>query len=70
MKFIYILDYSTPSRLAIMIDGDIDGEELNKNIDQILEKYNLKESECAWLISNEPVNEETYRLSANQIKSL
>ena len=55
MQYIYVLDYSTPSRVTIKVDDDVDVEE---NIDDILSTNSLKASECYWLVSNKPIDDE------------
>lgn len=55
MQYIYILDYSTPSRVTIEVDDNIDVEE---KIDDILSVNHLKVSECSWLVSNKPLDDE------------
>lgn len=55
MQYIYVLDYSTPSRVTIKVENNIDVEE---NIDDILSANSLKASECSWLVSNKPLDDE------------
>lgn len=55
MQYIYILDYSTPSRVTIEVDDNIDVEE---KIDDILSVNNLKASECSWLVSDKSLDDE------------
>ena len=55
MQYIYVLDYSTPSRVTIKVEDNIDVEE---NIDDILSANSLKVSECSWLVSNKPLDDE------------
>ena len=55
MQYIYVLDYSTPSRVTIKVDDDVD---ISENIDDILRAKHLKESECAWMVSNKPLDDE------------
>ena len=55
MQYIYVLDYSTPSRVTIKVEDNIDVEE---NIDDILSANILKVSECSWLVSNKPLDDE------------
>ena len=55
MQYIYILDYSTPSRVTIKVEDNIDVEE---NIEDILSTNSLKASECSWLVSNKPLDDE------------
>lgn len=55
MQHIYVLDYSTPSRVTIKVEDNIDVEE---NIDNILNANSLKASECSWLVSNKPLDDE------------
>lgn len=55
MQYIYVLDYSTPSRITIKVSDDIDVEE---NIDAILNVNHLRVSECSWMISDTPIDEE------------
>lgn len=55
MQYIYILDYSTPSRVTIEVDDNIDVEE---KIDDILSVNHLKVSECSWLVSDKSLDDE------------
>ena len=55
MQYIYVLDYSTPSRVTIKVDDDVD---IYGKIDDILSVNHLKESECSWLVSNKPLDDE------------
>ena len=55
MKYIYVLDYFIPSRLTIKIADDVD---ISGKIDDILSVNHLKESECSWLVSNKPLDDE------------
>ena len=55
MQYIYILDYSTPSRVTIKVDDNIDVEE---KIDYILSVNNLKANECSWLVSDKSLDDE------------
>lgn len=55
MQYIYVLDYSTPSRITIKVSDDIDVEE---NIDAILNVNHLRVSECSWMISDTSIDEE------------
>lgn len=55
MQYIYVLDYSTPSRVTIEIDDNIDVEE---KIDDILSVNHLKASECSWLVSDKSLDDE------------
>lgn len=55
MQYIYVLDYSTPSRVTIKVSDDIDVEE---NIDAILNVNHLRVSECSWMISDTSIDEE------------
>ena len=55
MQYIYILDYSTPSRVTIKVANDVNVEE---KIDDILSVNHLKASECSWLVSNKPLDDE------------
>lgn len=54
MQYIYVLDYSTPNRITIEVDDNIDIEE---KIDDILSVNNLKASECSWLVSDKPLDD-------------
>ena len=53
MQYIYVLDYSTPSRVTIKVAGD----NIEERIDDILKINNLKASECYWLISDKPLDD-------------
>ena len=55
MQYIYVLDYSTPRRMTIKVDDNVNVEE---NIDDILSANSLKASECSWLVSNKPLDDE------------
>ena len=53
MQYIYVLDYSTPSRVTIKVADDVNVEE---KIDAILSVNHLRASECSWLVSNKPLD--------------
>ena len=55
MKYIYILDYFIPSRITIKVADDVD---ISEKIYDILSVNNLKASECSWLVSDKPLNDE------------
>ena len=55
MQYIYVLNYSTPSRVTIKVEDNIDVEE---NIDDILSANSLKASECSWLVCNKLLDDE------------
>lgn len=55
MQYIYVLDYSTPSRVTIKVSDAIDVAE---KIDDILSINHLKASECSWLVSSKPLDDE------------
>ena len=55
MQYIYVLDYSTPSRITIKVSDDVD---VSENIDDILRAKHLKESECSWLVSDKSLDDE------------
>lgn len=55
MQYIYVLDYATPSRVTIKVDDNVNVEE---KIDDILSVNHLKESECSWLVSDKPLDDE------------
>lgn len=55
MQYIYVLDYSTPSRLTIKVADDVD---VSEKIDDILSVNNLKASECSWLVSDKSLDDE------------
>lgn len=55
MQYVYVLDYFTPSRITIKVSDDINVEE---KIDDILSVNHLKESECSWLVSDKPLDDE------------
>lgn len=55
MQYIYVLDYSTPSRVTIKVADDVD---ISGKIDDILSVNHLKESECSWLVSDKPLDDE------------
>ena len=55
MQYIYVLDYSTPSRVTIKVSDDINVEE---KIDDILSVNHLKASECSWLVSDKSLDDE------------
>lgn len=55
MQYIYVLDYFTPSRVTIKVADDVDVEE---KIDDILSVNHLKASECSWLVSDKPLDDE------------
>ena len=55
MQYIYVLNYFIPSRMTIKIADDVD---ISGKIDDILSVNHLKESECSWLVSNKPLDDE------------
>lgn len=55
MQYIYILDYSTPSRVTIKVADDVD---VSEKIDDILRVNGLKESQCSWLVSDKSLDDE------------
>ena len=55
MQYIYILDYSTPSRVTIKVADDVNVEE---KIDDILNVNHLKANECSWLLSDKSLDDE------------
>lgn len=56
MQYIYVLDYSTPSRVTIKVaDDDVD---VFEKIYYILRVNHLKPSECSWIVSDIPLDEE------------
>ena len=55
MQYIYVLDYSTPSRVTIKVADDVD---VSKKIDDILSVNHLKASECSWLVSDKSLDNE------------
>ena len=55
MQYIYILDYSTPSRVTIKVADDVD---VSEKIDDILSVHRLKASECSWLVSDKSLDDE------------
>ena len=54
MQYVYVLDYSTPSRVTIKVDDAVD---ISEKIDDILSVNHLKASECSWLISDKPLDD-------------
>ena len=55
MKYIYVLDYFIPSRMTIKVADDVN---VSEKIDDILSVNNLKTSECSWLVSDKPLDDE------------
>lgn len=55
MQYIYVLDYSTPSRVTIKVANDVD---ISEKIDDIFSVNHLKASECSWLVSDKSLNDE------------
>ena len=55
MQYIYVLDYSTPSRVTIKVADDVNVED---KIDDILNVNHLKASECSWLVSDKSLDDE------------
>ena len=55
MQYIYILDYSTPSRVTIKVADDVD---VSEKIDDILSVNHLKASQCSWMISDKFLDDE------------
>jgi hypothetical protein len=50
-EFLYILDYSIPAIYEIELNTD-----RVETIDDILKRYNLKESECSYMYSSEKLS--------------
>lgn len=59
MQYIYVLDYSTPSRHLIEADDRVDLSDSDV-ADKLLRSYRLKASECSWLITDHRLDEETH----------
>ena len=55
MQYIYVLDYSTPSRVTIKVADDVD---VSEKIDDILRVNSLKESQCSWPASDKSLDDE------------
>ena len=55
MQYIYVLDYSTPSRVTIKVADNVN---VSEHIDDILSVNNLKASECSWLVSDKSLDDE------------
>lgn len=55
MQYVYVLDYSTPSRVTIKVADNVN---VSEHIDDILRANHLKESECSWMVSNKPLDDE------------
>ena len=55
MKYIYVLDYFIPSRMTIKVADDVN---VSEKINDILSVNNLKTSECSWLVSDKPLDDE------------
>ena len=55
MQYVYVLDYSTPSRVTIKVADDVD---VSEKIDDILSVNHLKASECSWLVSDKSLDDE------------
>lgn len=55
MQYIYVLDYSIPSRITIKVADDIN---VSEKIDDILSVNHLKASECSWLVSDKSIDDE------------
>ena len=55
MQYVYVLDYSTPSRVTIKVADNVN---VSENIDDILRVNHLKASECSWLVSNKSLDDE------------
>ena len=55
MQYIYVLDYSTPSRVTIKVADNVN---VSENIDDILSVNHLKASECSWLVSDKSLDDE------------
>lgn len=55
MQYIYVLDYSIPSRVTIKVADDVNIED---KIDDILNVNHLKASECSWLVSDKSLDDE------------
>ena len=55
MQYVYVLDYSTPSRITIKVADNVN---VSENIDDILRANHLKESECSWMVNDGPLDDE------------
>lgn len=55
MQYIYVLDYSTPSRVTIKVDDNVD---ISEKLDDILRVNHLKLSECSLLVSDKSLDDE------------
>ena len=54
MQYVYVLDYSTPSRVTIKVADNVN---VSENIDDILGANGLKESQCSWMVNNKPLDD-------------
>ena len=55
MQYIYVLDYSTPSRVTIKVDDNVN---ISEKLDDILGANGLKESQCSWMVNEGPLDDE------------
>ena len=55
MQYIYVLDYSTPSRVTIKVADDVD---ISEKLDDILSVNHLKARECSWIERNKSLDDE------------
>ena len=55
MQYIYVLNYSTPSRVTIKVADNVN---VSENIDDILRANHLKESECSWIVNDRSLEDE------------
>ena len=51
----YAASEYTPSRITIKVADNVN---VSENIDGIFRANHLKESECAWMVNNEPLDDE------------
>ena len=57
-EYLYVLDFSIPDIYEINLN-DIDGVESYENTDDILTLFGLKESQCAYMYSQEKLELKT-----------
>ena len=59
MKYVYVFDYSFNHIYEIILN-EAEAEEFNKNnVHYLYHHYNIKQKNCAWLISNKKLKIES-----------
>lgn len=58
MGYLYILEYSIPTVIEIKVNKDVD----NVDVDDIISKLGLNESECNWMYSRSELPLQKYHI--------